>query len=102
MPYFQKFFQERLLGKTLKVTRNKWVGIDFAHHNAFSDDTFPNLFAAFLGVYIYKLGGNHIPAEDIKPGAWWHFAKKNGFLTFYGVMDSDHGLSFGKNGIFDF
>ena len=30
------------------------------------------------------------------------FAKKNGFLTFYGVMDNDHGLSFGKNRIFDF
>ena len=82
---------------------NRFVAFDMVSHNAYSDDTMPNIFAAFLGVHIYSMSGDtNVAAENARPGAWWHFAKRNGYTTFYGAMSSTQALSFGKAHYFDF
>jgi hypothetical protein len=104
MPLFQSFVRKRLMKKQhTEHIKGQWVVLDFANHNAYADDTFPNLFAAFVGAYIYHLKTSpNIAAEDLKPGPWWLHAKKNQFTTFYGCMMDTQGLAFSPKNLFDF
>ena len=108
MPLFQSFVRQRLLKKVPAFhPKGRWVVLDFANHNAYADDTFPNLFAAFSGLYVYNLKTEHnVAAEDLKPGPWWIHAKKNEFTTFYGCMTGNQGFAFNKGvrsgNLFDF
>ena len=105
MPRFQEFFNKRLKGKA--GTEKRWRAIDMTQHNAYSDDTFPNLYAAFSGWNFYSYPrADNVAAENVKPGPWWHFAKRAGYTTFYGAQSVLQGLSFYKPperpGWFDF
>jgi hypothetical protein len=100
MPMFQTFFRDRSFNRSQRSGRDHaWAAYDFANHNAYSDDTFPNLFAAFAGVPIYKIShSRNTAAEDLEPGPWWHWAGKNKrFATFYSTMSVLQGLSYGTD-----